>query len=213
MPERAQDRVKSPSFGPRLARWASLVTLVALAITLAAGTAFAESSDGESRSDELLTTDADDYWRTGPYVQGSFVQAWGHFDDPVTPSGLGMQLAVGGRFTRYIAGELDYEGVYTWTIKGVDTSTYAAMANVKGYLPLGGIGPIKSVQPFAIGGLGWLAEQKGNSFISRFAYRLGAGADVYLNEWFYLSLAYRYTGNLDDFGYSNILYGIGYKFD
>jgi opacity protein-like surface antigen len=203
-------RAKSPSLGRSFMFATALI--IGFVFTFAAGTALAESRESDI-DDDPIAVDPEDYWRSGPYLHAGFVQAWGHFDDPVTPRGLGMNVALGGRFTRYIAAELDYEGVYSWSIKGVDTSTYAVMANVKGYLPLGGIGPIKSIQPFAIGGVGFLLEQKGKTFVSRVGYRLGGGADFFLSESLYLSLAYRYTGNFDTFGYSNILYGIGYKFD
>ena len=163
--------------------------------------------------------DAPDYSRVGPYMQGGVVQAWGQFKAPnfivdkailfldPNDSRLGPNLGVGGRFHKYFAAEIDFEGVWSWTLNGVDTSTYALMLNTKGYYPIG------RFQPFALAGIGTLVSLQGNDHTARLAYRFGGGVDVFVTESVYLSVSYRYTGNLDDFGYTNILWGIGYHFD
>jgi opacity protein-like surface antigen len=77
----------------------------------------------------------------------------------------------------------------------------------KGYFPTG------RFQPFVLAGIGTLISEQGSDHIARFAYRFGGGLDVFLTESIYLSASYRYTGNLDDFGYTNMLYLVGYHFD
>ena len=61
--------------------------------------------------------------------------------------------------------------------------------------------------------MGTLISLQGKKDVARFAYRLGAGVDLYVSNSIYLSLAYRYTGNFDDFAYANLLFGVGYRFE
>ena len=76
---------------------------------------------------------ADDaaYTQAGPYLRAGFVQAWGQFEGPETESGYGLDLTLGGRINRYLAAEVGYEGIFSWTIRGIETSTYAIMADLK----------------------------------------------------------------------------------
>ena len=39
------------------------------------------------------------------------------------------------------------------------------------------------------------------------------GLDAFVHDAIYVSVSYRYTGNLDDFGYGNFLCAVGYRFD
>jgi opacity protein-like surface antigen len=148
-----------------------------------------------------------DYARPGPYLQAAGVQGFGHFGEEDVSSRPGLNLAIGGRFTRYIAAELDFEGVINWELAGRDSTTYAVMANAKAYYP------IRRIQPFVLAGIGTLITEHGNDHKARFAGRLGGGFDLFVTDSIYLSLSYRYTGNFDNVGYSSILYGVGYHFD
>jgi opacity protein-like surface antigen len=179
-------------------------TLMFLALIVPSAS-LAQDDSGAASSDAVA--DEPDYARPGPYMQVGLVQAWGQFKDPTVPSRVGINLAVGGRFIQYAAAELDFEGVPNWSIYGRETTTYAIMANGKGYFPIG------RFQPFVLAGIGTLISEQGNDHIARFAYRFGGGLDVFLTESIYLSASYRYTGNLDDFGYTNMLYLVGYHFD
>jgi opacity protein-like surface antigen len=66
-------------------------------------------------------------------------------------------------------------------------------------------------QPFILAGGGLLISQHGTDHSLRYGYRLGLGVDVFVTDAFYLSMSYRYTGNLDDYGYTSLLWGIGYQ--
>lgn len=192
---------------------------VLLALLLLAGPGSSLAQDEITLEDtaqvdaEGPARDVNEYVRSGPYLQAGFVQAFGDFKDLDTDPGYGLDLTVGARINRYLAAEVGYEGIFNWNIRGEDASTYALMASVKGYFPLGGLGPIRSIQPFALAGLGTVIALTGNEHVARFTYRFGGGVDVFLTESLYLSLTARYTGNLDNFGYTNLVYGIGYHFD
>jgi opacity protein-like surface antigen len=161
----------------------------------------------------LAEGDVDVYSRPGTNIQVGFVQAWGQFDDPNTPNRIGVDISMGARINRYLGAEVGFEGISNWRIYDVKTSSYAIMATAKGFYPFRGIGPIKSIQPFALVGGGTLISLQGKDYVSRFAYRFGGGLDLMLTKSLFFSVTYRYTGNLDDFGYTNIVYGLGYKFN
>ena len=78
------------------------------------------------------------------------------------------------------------------------------MVDGKAYFPIG------RFQPFFIAGVGALNIQNGTLGSTDFAYRVGGGLEMFLTRSFYLTASYRYTGNLDDFGYLTFLWGVGW---
>ena len=177
-----------------------------LFVLLSACTALAQS-DAEAQ-DAGATPDVPDFYRIGPYFQGSVVQAWSQFkllNVPDVDNNIGFDFAIGARLHRYFAAEIDFEGLPNWQIKGLETNTNALMINVKGYFPM------SRYQPFILAGGGLLISQHGTDHSLRYGYRLGLGVDVFVTDAFYLSMSYRYTGNLDDYGYTSLLWGIGYQ--
>ena len=166
-------------------------------------------SDARAQDTERVEDDPD-FFHTGPYFQAGVVQAWSQFTAPGVPdvpNNVGGDFALGARIKPYFATELDFEFIPNWQIKGLDTSTHAIMVNAKGYFP------IRRFQPFILAGGGMLISQEATDYKIRYGYRFGVGVDVFVVNSIYLSLSYRYTGNLDDFGYTNLLWGVGYQFE
>jgi opacity protein-like surface antigen len=171
-----------------------------------------ESVTGQ-RAPEWLSNVLAESVETGVYFQVGLVQANSFIDDVHDPVRLGVNVTMGARLGRNLAIEADFEGIYGWDTPHQRTNTYAFMASVKGYEAFGPLGPIRSLHPFGIVGGGTLISQSDNRQVARFAYRLGLGLDAFVHDAIYVSVSYRYTGNLDDFGYGSFLWAVGYRFD
>jgi opacity protein-like surface antigen len=155
--------------------------------------------------------EAQDYAESGAYLHGAVIQAFEAFDVPATNTRVGFDLALGGRFWRYLAGEVEFQAVPYWKLQGIEQSTYGITANAKGYFPIG------RFQPYILAGLGTLISEPnqtvGVNTVARFAYRFGVGIDVFVWKRAIMSVGYGYTGNLADFGYSALYWRIGYHFE
>ena len=155
----------------------------------------------------IESIDALGYPGKGAYLQGNVISARRSRDglpaDQIAfDNSVGFDLAVGGRFSKFFAGEISYEGIPK--ILGPATSSHAFMVDGKAYFPIG------RFQPFFIAGIGGLYRQDGTGDSTDLVYRLGGGLELFLTRQFYLTASYRYTGNLDDFGYLNFLWGVGW---
>jgi len=175
-----------------------LAISVALALLLCSGLADAEKAEF-------------DYAASGPYLHAAVIQTFERFVEPVSGGRVGFDIAMGARFWRYAAAELEFQAVPNWNLRGIEQSTYGITANVKGYLPVG------RFQPFLLAGLGTLITEPdsrvGHTSTARFAYRLGGGVDVFVwKERALVSLSYGYTGNFDGYGYTALYWTIGYHF-
>lgn len=170
-----------------------------------AQTAETEDADSEAAADAYLPHYMD-FSEASAYLRAGAAQSWSEFKAPDVGSRVGFNMAAGVRFHRNIAAELEFEAVPDWKIQGIETTTYAVTFNGRAYFPY------RRFHPFVAAGLGTVVSERGKESTGRFAYRFGFGFDVYLTEDIFLTAAYtRYVGNLDDFGYSNMVYGIGYR--
>jgi opacity protein-like surface antigen len=171
-----------------------------------------ESVTGQ-RAPEWLSNVLAESVEPGVYFQVGLVVANSFIDDVDDSARLGVNVTMGARLGRNLAIEADFEGIYGWDTPHQRTNTYAFMASVKGYEAFGPLGPIRSLHPFVIGGVGALISERDSREVARFAYRLGLGLDAYVHDAIYVSFSYSYTGNLDDFGYGSFLSAVGYRFD
>jgi len=185
-----------------------------------------EAADVEEDIEEVLDEDIneapdealeeDEYVEVAPYsdfsepwayVRAGTVQAISFIDAPAVPSQWGIEIAVGARLHKYFAAEFDFQAVPYWKLDGGEISSYAAMLNGKFYVP------IRRFHLFAVAGLGLMVSERARESTARFAYLFGAGVDFYVTDSIYLTATYNgHVGNLDDFGYSNMVYSIGYRF-
>jgi opacity protein-like surface antigen len=153
----------------------------------------------------------EDFALSGPYLHAGVVQAFEQFDRSSNSSTVGFDIALGARFWRYLAAEIEFQAVPNWEIAGVEETTYGITANLKGYWP------IWRFQPYVVAGLGTIISEPdrrvGITTIARFAYRLGLGVDVFAWRRAIVSVGYGYTGNLDDYGYTALYWRVGWHFE
>jgi opacity protein-like surface antigen len=167
---------------------------------------------------------ADDYARNGAYLGlagsfGIYTKAEDELPgDADVEEPLGLNARAGYRMHPHLAAEGEFEWLSEADVEisGFDVGTIEAWtltANGKAY-PLTG-----RVQPFALIGLGaMLAEAEGgggSEVESGFAARFGAGVDVYITRNFLAAFDVSYvlpTGDLEDFDYVSIGWGLGYRF-
>jgi hypothetical protein len=145
-----------------------------------------EASDSDAAADEDSAGYDRDGWYTG--VGGGY--AIEYFDNGTSGNSGFAQIRAGYHFLRFAAleAELEYTPKFngdSGRYAGVDTATFAAWANIKGYptAPWTGL-----FQPYAMIGIGWMWERRGGPAISgvdengAFASRFGGGVDLYVTK-------------------------------
>lgn len=164
-----------------------------------------------------------DYGRNGFYLALAGLYAFEDFGDDVprlTPpfsvdDGLGVTGRFGWRFTRWSAVELsgEYASFDAKEAGGTlssDFDTVAALATLKGILPLG------RVEPYALFGMGaqvLAITDASNNY--DFAWRGGLGVQVHATEHLSAFLEGSYlggTGNVSNLSYGGFYWGLQWRF-
>jgi opacity protein-like surface antigen len=149
-----------------------------------------EAAAAEEPADEADSADAPEYDRDGWYAGLGGGAALELFKDGSAGDSGIAQLRAGYHFLRFAA--LEFQLEYTPKFKGksgdyqgVNTATWAAWVNAKGYPTAPWTGRF---QPFGMVGIAWMWERLTGSAISGsqehgdFAARFGGGIDFYVTE-------------------------------
>lgn len=178
-----------------------------------------ESEEPEDEGDDESTGYDRDGWYAG--VGGGYAMEL--FDRGSSGDSGFMQLRGGYHFLRFAALELQLEYTPkfnggTGRYAGVNTATWAAWMNAKGYplAPWTGL-----VQPYALVGIAWMWERRTGATISGsdegggFASRFGGGIDLYVTKNIVVTAEGAYvlpTGSLDDLKQVQIGGALQYRF-
>ena len=155
-----------------------------------------------------------DFARKGPYME--WAVSYAHFlglEDELNKTagpgievtdGVGGDLSVGYRFTNHLAldGQFTYVGIGDAQVNNRSIAQFeffSLMMNGRAYALTG------RVQPYFIGGIGWQYANIDNDQLpgvddtsQGFAFKVGAGADFYLNRHFALTAAVTYLRGVGD---------------
>jgi opacity protein-like surface antigen len=173
-------------------------TIIALALTLLAGTASAQ-----------------DYARPGAYVGFSGVGAIENFDISGAnfSDGGGFNFRGGYRLMSHLAVEAQFEYVTGFSDQGVDIDALTFTGGLKGYVLT------EQIQPYGVVAFGLIYGEADAGSVdvddTDPVFRVGGGVDVYITENWLVNLEAVYVApvdDMDDFPYASIGAGIGYRF-
>ncbi len=199
-------------------------SLVCSLVWLAVPSAHAAEADDEEAS---ASNDADDekpaYDRDGWYAGIGGGGAIALFDDGDSADSGFAQIRAGYHFLRFAAleAELEYTPRFhgkSGRYDGVDTATFGAWANIKGYPMAPWTG---CVQPFGMIGVGWWWERLSGSAVDGvdqkggFVSRYGGGVDFYVTRNVMVTTEAAWvlpTGHLGDLKQVQIGGAVQYRF-